>query len=154
MKTRLGVGIVALACGAMTVACGSQNALQPPPKTFELRIYDPANNAKAGLTVADVVRSSARAESGETAGSGLLYFRFTRAGVLKFRRLTRELARRGSRVHRLQRLTIEINHRVYERPTVDYRVFPDGLDASQGLEIDRLTLSVASRLAQEIRNAS
>ena len=153
MKTLLTASIVGLACGAMTAACGPQNTPQPPQKTFQLRIYDAANMAKVRLTVADVVRSSARVESGETAGSGFLYFRLTRDGVLKFRRLTHELARRGSRVHRSQRVAIEINDRVYARPMVDYRVFPDGLDASQGLQIGGLKLSVANRLADEIRNA-
>jgi len=147
MKTKLAVGIVALACGAMTVACGSQNTIQQPPETLELRIYDAANNAKVGLTVADVVRSSPHAESGETAGSGLLYFRFTRDGVLKFRRLTREAASTAFNDSQSKSTTASMSGR-----RVDYRVYPDGLDVSSGLETDRLTLAVANRLADEIRN--
>jgi len=155
MRTRLAVGFIALASGALAAAaCGSGDTSQPPQELVQLRIFDATNKSRIRVTMSDVIRSSARAESGETAESGLLYFRLTRAGVLKFRRLTHELAKRGKRIHRVQAFTLKINNRVYARPTVDYNVFPSGLDASQGLEISGLTFGVTRRLANQIRKAS
>jgi hypothetical protein len=114
-------------------------------------MYDATKRSKLRLTIADVVRSSAHAERWETAGSGVLYFRLTKHGVLVFQHLTQELARRGKALNRRLHVTLEINHHVYARPMVDYQVFPQGLDASQGLQIGGLTLSMARRLAEEIR---
>jgi hypothetical protein len=152
-KTWLVVGVVAF-LGSTAAACGSHHSTEAKRRTFQLRIFDAANKADVQVTAADVVRQSARTEAGETAGSRLLYFRLTRSGTVKFSRLTRTLAHRGRRVHRSQRFTVEINHRVYARPMVDYRVFPEGLDASQGLQIAGLRQSVANRLAREIRDTS
>jgi hypothetical protein len=138
--------------GFIVAACGTHQADEAQRQKPELEIYD-AKRTIGGvrLTLRDVVRSSARAQPGETAMSGLLYLRFKRAGIRKFQSLTRSLAERGKRNHRLQSFAVEIDHHVYARPVVDYRVFPMGLDASQGLQISDLEMSVALRLAREIR---
>jgi hypothetical protein len=152
VTTKLLLPILAMVL-ATTAACGGDRRDSAHARPFELSIFDPANAMNARLTINDVVRSSARAEAGETAEAGLLYFRLTRTGLRKFRQLTRELAKRGKRLHRLQSFAIEVNHQVYARPRVDYKVFPDGLDASQGIEINGLQLSLARRLASGIRRS-
>jgi len=116
----------------------------------ELLIYDPVGRAKSEVRTADVVRSSARA-SRQPGGSAALYFRLTKIGALKFHSLTRALARRGARLHRSQRFAFEVGGRVYARPLIDYRAYPNGLDGRSGIQVDGLKLATAQRLAREIR---
>jgi hypothetical protein len=118
----------------------------------DLRIYDSAMQSRWEVRTADVVRSSAYA-SRVAGDSASLYFRLTASGAVKFRRLTRDLARRGARLRRAQRFVLKIDGRVYARPRVDYRAFPDGLDGRPGIEIQGLSLSTAQRLAGRIRGA-
>jgi hypothetical protein len=137
--------------GLVVAACGTQRPHEPRLQQPQLAIYDADRAVRVHVTMEDVVRSSARAEPGETAMSGLLYFRLKREGILKLGRLTRALADRGKRTHRMQRFAVEIDHHVYARPAVDYRVYPMGLNASQGLQVSGLTFSAATRIAREIR---
>lgn len=153
MPMRLAISAIGLLVIFAIAACGSETS-PPTPKTLELRIYDGSDAGTPPLTAADIIRSSARTEPGDTAESSLLSFRLSRRGVRRFHDLTRRLARRGRRTHHPQRFVLEINHKVYARPSVDYRVFPDGLDASQGLQVAGLRQSIARRLAAEIRGDS
>jgi hypothetical protein len=83
----------------------------------------------------------------------VLHFQLTPGGSAKFRRLTRDLARRGARIQTVPRFVIEIDGRVFRRIRVDYRFSPDGLDASSGLVIAGMPLSTARRLGRGIRAA-
>ncbi len=81
----------------------------------------------------------------------MLSFRLTTNGARKFHSLTRALARRGARLRRPQRFAFAVNGRVYSRPFVDYRAFPNGLDGRTGIQVEGMTLATAQRLAREIR---
>ncbi len=124
-------------------ACGTASHLT-------LRIYDPTGQAKSEVTTADVVRSSARA-SREHGGSAVLFFRLMNEGSSKFHSLTRALARRGARIRRRQPFAFEIDGRVYARPLIDYRAYPDGLDGRPGLQMEGLRLETAQLVARHIR---
>jgi hypothetical protein len=141
MLSKVLVSILAAAVLA-PAACGAATR-------FTLSIYDPSGEATTRLTMTDVVRSSARAASVE-GRSAALYVRLTRVGAQKFHTLTRDLARRGARLHRPQVFVFQINSHVYARPVIDYRVYPNGIEGD-GLQIDGLRLATARRLASQIR---
>ncbi len=147
MSIRTSSAVLSAAALAVSV---SISAAAGAASHFELRVYDPARLAKAEVTSADVIRSSAPAGP-QPGGSAYLYFRLTKQGVIRFHALTRALARRGARIHRRLPFAVEINDRVRARPFVDYKAFPDGLDASTGIEIDGLPLTLARMLARQMR---
>lgn len=147
---------VALVALLLTLLMATSGAAVAAPSAgsvasgVDLRIYDPLGQARWEVRTADVVRSSAYA-SRRPGGSAALYFRLTKYGALKFHRLTRALARRGVRLHRSQPFALKVDGRVYARPLVDYRAFPDGLDGRSGIQVEGLKLATAQRLAREIR---
>jgi hypothetical protein len=116
---------------------------------FTLRLYDPTGKVPTQVTQADVIRPSAWA-SEQPDGTWYLYFRLTNRGNARFATLTRALARRGARLHTWQRFAFEIDGRVYLRPFVDYKAFPNGLDSSEGFEFP-FSYELAHRLAKAIR---
>ncbi len=121
-----------------------------PAEQLGLRISDLAGRVKAEVTNAGVVRSSVRAVR-QAGGAAAVVGVFTKDGASKFCSLTRGLARRGARVHRPQHFAIAVGGRVYARPWVDYRAFPNGLCGSPGFEWGGMQLPVARRLARLIR---
>jgi hypothetical protein len=118
---------------------------------FRLRIFDPSRLVKTEVTNDDVVRSSVRAVR-QPAGSASLVGDFTKAGATKFCSLTHALARRGSRLRRVQHFAFEVAGRIYTRPSVDYRAFPNGLCGSPGFQVDGMRLAAARSLARLIRD--
>ena len=145
-----------LSCGrrALVLAVIASAVLAAPVsggvRGLQFRLYDPTGGARTVVTAADLVRSSARATR-EPDESGKLYFRLTSHGVAKLRVLTRELAQRGARLRQPQRFEIAVAGIVYVRAPVDYRIYPEGLDARSGINI-RMRLSAARALAKAIRS--
>jgi hypothetical protein len=115
-----------------------------------LRIFDPSGLVKTEVTNDGVVRSSVRAVR-QTDASGSLIGTFTKVGAAKFCSLTRALARRGARLARPQHFAFEVAGRIYTRPWVDYKAFPNGLCGSPGFEVGGMRLAVARSLARLIR---
>jgi hypothetical protein len=117
------------------------------------RIYDPKGLIHAQVTLSGLVRSAARAwrPPYSSPGHGALSLTFNRTGETAFCRLTRGLARRGARLHRVQYQGIVIDGWVSTKTNVDYRHFPNGLCGSPGLEIQGIKLTTARRLARLIR---
>lgn len=140
---RITLLLATAAVGLILAGCGEKSQ-------FQLRIYDTLGQAETEVTASDVLPGSVRVQrlSGTSAG---LFFRFTSEGKASFHRLTRTVARRGARLGRLQRIAIEINGTVYARPSIDYRLFPDGDGGERGLEIAGLDPSTARRLADQMR---
>jgi preprotein translocase subunit SecD len=124
------------------------------PQT-RLRIYDPNGQAADVLTASDIVASSVRtgAEEGGV-HTDFIAFELTPRGQKRFHRLTAGLAHRGASLHRLQHFAFEVNGRVYARPFIDYRISPDGFDASGGVEIAPIPPKVAKRLAAALRRGA
>lgn len=145
-------GLAFVAVALLFAGCGSsKNAAQRRSSDrLELRIYDANGRVGPRLTAADIIRSSARYRR-TSAKSAALFLRFKNTGASKFHILTRELAHRGARLQQVQRFVFEVNHRVYARPFVDYRLFPNGLDGKFGIEVNGLALVTARHLVAAIR---
>jgi hypothetical protein len=112
-----------------------------------MRIYDPTGHVTGEVTEVDVIPSSVETWRGTSVNLEL-----TARGRRRFLRLTRGLAHRGAKLHRVQHFAIEIGGRVYSRPFIDYRVWPDGLDATPGVELSNVPPKIARRLADELRS--
>ena len=80
-------------------------------------------------------------------------FELTGHGQESFLQLTRGLAQRGAKLHRVQHFAIAVRGRVYSRPFIDYRLSPDGLEANTGVVISNVPPSSAKRLADVLRGA-
>ena len=145
MRTRF----VLLAIATLVVA--ASDALASGTQ-FTLRVYDPTGLVKTEVTSADVVRSSFRAVL-QPGGSAAVVGTLTRAGDSKFCSLTRALARRGARLRRPQHFAFEVAGRVYARPWVDYKAFPNGVCGSPAFEVVGMRLAVARTLVRLIRGA-
>ena len=118
-----------------------------------LRIYDPAGLIKAQVRSGDVYRSSVLTSS-EPGGTAVVYFGLKPAGDRRFLRLTRELAHRGARTHRVQQFAFAADGHVYARPRVDYHVFPDGYSASTGTDIHGVPGDAAKSIATRLREGA
>ncbi|MDP9223460.1 MAG: hypothetical protein M3P18_06315 [Actinomycetota bacterium] len=146
IKTATAAIVVANFALLVLTACGGSSSPE-----FRFRIYDASGQAKPGVTAAGVLRNSARA-SQTPDGSWSFYFRLTDKGEAEFHRLTRSLAKRGARLHRVQRMTVEMNGTVLARAGIDYKVQPDGFDGRTGLEFPGLRPATARRFAQQMRS--
>jgi hypothetical protein len=115
-------------------------------------MYDTRHQANVEILTSDLVRSSVKV--GTVPGNPpSIYVKLTDRGESKFRGLTRVLAKRGKRLQAIQQMTIEVNGKVYDRVGIDYKVYPDGLNADTGLEILSFDdLATARRLANEMRS--
>jgi hypothetical protein len=124
-------------------SCGSSN-------NAEIRIYATSVAQQTDITSEDLVPRATRVERGPGT-SGILSLRLNRSGISKFHELTRELARRGAQIGRPLRFIFEFDGRVYARPGLDYREFPDGISGNPELEISGLSFEDADRIADAIR---
>ena len=135
----------------LTAGCGGSGS-RSAPRTG-LRIYDPAGLVKAQVTSPDVVRSSVLAET-EPGGTAVVFLALWPRGNERFLRLTRALAHRGLRVHRIEPFAFEVNGHVYARPGVDYRDFPDGYSADAGTDIHGVPGDAAKDIVAQLREGA
>jgi preprotein translocase subunit SecD len=133
---------IVIAC-AVVAGCGSST------KEFVIRIYDPATSNSSSITVSDVIVSQTQAY--RTGRRANLRLQLTQKGQRKFSELTRRLARRGAKRHQLQHFVFEFDGRVYSKPVIDYRLFPNGLTNST-LVLANLDLKLARRIVTRIRS--
>jgi len=136
VKGALALSATVLLCAA----CGSSSQT-------EFRIFDPSGRVRVQVTGADILDGSV--EASKTAVSA----EFTNGGNAKFCALTRALARRGARLHRVQHFAIEVDRRVVSRPYIDYRAEPKGL-CGPAFEIDVESAAEAQRIAHVLRSGS
>jgi hypothetical protein len=115
-------------------------------RSLQFRIYDPTGRSPIEVTTEDLEPGTAEA------GQGALYVQLTDRGRERFRALTRSIAREGARRQRAQTMTLEVDGEVVTRATIDYRVFPDGIDGDQGLEFQGMSLATAVELAHRINS--
>jgi len=135
--------IALVSVAGLASACGGSR--------LEMRIYDPSGNAKPEVATPDFIRRSARAI--RFSGQSMLSLRLTDTGAKKFKNLTRILARRGARLHRMQAIAFEVDGHTYARAAIDYRLSPNGFDGSSGIEFSAVPPKVARRLAKKIRGS-
>jgi len=138
------VGVVVVAAVLVAVAVVARGS-----NSSGVRIYDPSGETKDEVRSGDIVKSSVQVSG--VSGLWLLGFQLTPEGGRKLQRLTRALARRGAEAQHPQPFAFSVDGHVYARPTVDYRLTPNGLAAGSGLEISGLRCQVAQRLATEMR---
>ena len=139
---------VALVLCALGVA-GAASAQSGAKVT--LRIYDPTGHSHAQVTLAGIVRSQTHVTHIGDLPTGTLGIVFTKAGRTDFCKLTRALARRGARLHDHHELSaFSVNGRIYARPYIDYRVYPNGLCGVPSLSV-QLKLATARHLARLLK---
>jgi hypothetical protein len=150
---RRSVPIAAVASAlALTGAAGSSGMLanvSVMSNQTQVRIYDPSHRIVTEVRTRDVIRESARAMR-DPAGNAAVFFRLTAKGAVKFQMLTRAIAHRGAKFHRNEHLTIQFGD-FLSRPSIDYRLSPNGLSPKPGIEVLGMTVAQARRLAREIR---
>ena len=90
-------------------------------------------------------------------------FEFSSAGRKTFERVTREIAKRGEarqlpgvpKVAALQHFAVVLDNQVITAPSIDYTVYPEGIDASTGSQISGgFTLTSAQNLAGELQSGA
>ena len=113
-------------------------------------MFDPTGAVRIELTSADIVPSSVQVN----ATPGAVTAQFTTAGGRKFCALTRALARRGARLHRVQHFAVAVGGHVVSRPFIDFRAFPKGFCAGPpDFEIDVGSRTDAERLAHAMKSS-
>ena len=96
-------------------------------------------------------------------GQPNVVFEFTSSGRKTFERVTKEIAKRGenaqlpgvSRENALQHFAIVLDNQIITAPSIDYREYPEGIDASTGSQISGgFTLTSAQNLANELQSGA
>ncbi len=114
--------------------------------------------ALRGTDIEDPEQRFDEAGGGGGTGEPIVTFDFSRAGALAFAKLTRSLARRGSRnvgvgegrsaADANQHFAIALDDRIASVPYVDFRANPNGIDGSTGSQIQGgFTIATARQLA-------
>jgi len=142
LRTGAPLSVLAVAAAISAAACSSSNH-----SSAGIRIFDPAGRIHKDVRSKDVSSATVISVSGQSGVALVL----TRSGAKGFHELTRRLAERGARLHRNTHFAFAVDGRVYATPYVDYRLYPQGLDGSSGIEVANLPASVAQEVAREIR---
>jgi preprotein translocase subunit SecD len=105
---------------------------------------------RAKLTSGHLDREMIRADVEPQVGRPVLLLFFTPVGNERFEELTRMLARRGG-TNDLHRFLVVIDDKVYSSAGIDSRVYPEGLSAENGMQIDLPSIAEARELARALR---
>jgi hypothetical protein len=117
----------------------------PNPDAMQVYVRGPAR-----LDSEHLDREMIRADVEPGAGRPVLLLFFTPAGNERFEELTRMLARRGG-PNDLHRFLVVIDDKVYSSAGIDSRVYPEGLSAENGMQIDLPSIAEARELAKGLR---
>ena len=102
------------------------------------------------LTAEHFVLAKTRQDFDSVTGEPVVLLRLNPEGETTFRDLTRRLVRRGGAS--VTQFAIVVDGELISAPTFDPRVYPDGLDASSGIQINGLaSLEEARALAQVLK---
>jgi preprotein translocase subunit SecD len=108
-----------------------------------------AITAKPSLNAQDV--QSAKQDLDPVSGQPVVAIELNGDGRARFQALTRAVARRAKATGRQQHFAIVVDGKVVSRPFVDPRTSPNGIDATNGIQISGgLTIAEAKRLADRI----
>ena len=130
-------------CPSTVVVCPYTNA-ESMAHGYDLA-GDPA------LTEDDFATERAQALLDANSGQPAVMLDLTADGAKKFEELTRELARTGHARTEVQHLAVVVGDELVSWPSLDYQLYPDGLDGENGVQIAVDTVADAQRLAREIR---
>jgi preprotein translocase subunit SecD len=103
-----------------------------------------------GLDGDDVLRDSARADRRGT-GEPIVSATLNADGTRKFEELTRKIAEQGRRRNEVQHLAILVDDELVAWTEIDYRLYPNGLDGSAGIQIPVKSQADAEGLADDLR---
>lgn len=109
-----------------------------------------------GLTGQDVTEARATRQQGALGGNQpIVTMQFTGKGRQKFADITRQLAVDGALKGQLQRFAIILDGQIVSNPTVDYKVYPTGIDGSNGAQIEgNFSQGEAETLAKQINSGA
>jgi preprotein translocase subunit SecD len=93
---------------------------------------------------------SARADVDPATSQPVVLLELTPSGQKKFRVLTADVARAGRRRHRPAHILISVNGKLISRPYIDYHVFPNGVPADNGIQMDVTSIRTAHDLAAKL----
>jgi SecD/SecF fusion protein len=125
------------------------------PHSFYVLKDDPV------LTGSDI--SSPREESESGTGQPVVAFGFTGTGGPRFEKVTRKIAERGeeaalpgvSHEAALQHFAVVLDEQVITAPSVNYKEYPEGIDATNGSQISGgFTITSAQNLASELQSGA
>jgi preprotein translocase subunit SecD len=135
-------GTVTVSCSATQPACPQVLA---PGRTYYYLFKTPP-----ALTGADIKGGATFLDKDPT-GHPIVVLAFTRVGARKFSEVTRIEARRG-RNRGAQHLAVVFDRQIVSYPSIDPRLYPNGLSGSNGVEITGGTsLDEASAIADVLR---
>jgi SecD/SecF fusion protein len=144
--------------------------VQARPEEFQNKIVKAEPNSFYVLNDNPVleggdINNPQQSTQSEGGGSGLpdVTFGFDSHGKTVFERVTKEIAKRGENAQlpgvtkneALQHFAIVLDEQVITAPSIDYTVYPNGIDASNGSEITGgFTLTSAQNLADELQSGA
>jgi SecD/SecF fusion protein len=143
---------------ARPVETASGKITQQSPNSYYVLNDAPALNGS------DITRPQQGFDEG-AGGTGApnVNFGFTSHGKPIFERITKEIAQRGretqlpgvTREEALQHFAIALDGQLITVPSIDYTVYPEGIDASQGSQISGgFTIASAQELANELQSGA
>jgi preprotein translocase subunit SecD len=108
------------------------------------------------LTDADLKLSQTQQELDPTTGQPIVTIQFSRRGDKKFLAITKAEAQRGAALGVPQSFAIVLDNQLYSFPTIDYSMFPAGIDPTAGgAEITGLTsLSEAKHIVLVLQSGA
>ncbi len=113
------------------------------------------------LSGTDITNPREEAENGS--GQPVVAFNFNGSGASTFENVTREIAKRGeeaalpgvSHESALQHFAIVLDEQVITAPSIDYKLYPEGIDATNGSQITGgFTATTAQNLANELQSGA
>lgn len=142
--------------GTVVLQAVARNVSQPPPLSdpraqFYVLRDDPV------LSAADIVHPQ---EGTDQSANPDVAFDFTSKGAAAFEKLTSGVAKRGDLVSGLgdtldQHFAIALNSRLITVPSIDFKVYPNGIRGNQSADITGgFTAGSARELAAELRSGT
>jgi SecD/SecF fusion protein len=134
---------------------GEGKVVKAEPNRFYVLRDDPV------LSGSDI--TSPREESENGSGQPVVAFGFSGSAGSRFERVTRKIAKRGeeaalpgiTHANALQHFAIVLDEQVITAPSVDYKLYPEGIDPTNGSQISGgFTLTSASNLANELQSGA
>ena len=149
-KRQLGLMLVLVTLVAVTLVAALGSSAGATSLHVHFRVYDSKGLIHARITLAGLVRAKTSASHGTKSTMGELTLVLNRTGARANCRLSRGLAHRGARLHRVQHEIVTIDDWSTQL-FVDYRASPDGLCGIRTLTFSNMSFPTARRLAQSIR---
>ena len=132
--------VLGLIAAGLLVACGTSNRAS-------LQI---SGEGDIGPVLSRADLRSAHADVDPSTSQPVVLLELTPNGQRKFLALTTGVARAGRRQHHPVHILISVNGKVISQPYVDYKLFPNGLPADNGIQIDVASIRAAHDLVARL----